>query len=110
MANKKSIYRVHFLFKRSMYIIYAKHVSQSNLFGFFEIGDLIFGKSDSIVVDTAEEKLRNEFKDVKRFYISMHAVLRIDEVEKGGEPKIIDIKETPGNVAPFPVFTKVKND
>jgi hypothetical protein len=110
MANKKSIYRIHFLFQGSMYIVYAKHISQSNLFGFFEIEDLIFGTTGGVVVDPAEEKLRNEFKDVKRCYISMHAVLRIDEVEKGGEPKIVDAKETPGNVAPFPIFTKVKND
>ena len=93
-----------------MYIIYAKHISQSNLFGFFEIEDLIFGKTGSVVVDPAEEKLRNEFKDVKRFYISMHAVLRIDEVEKSGEAKIVDAKETPGNVSAFPIFTKIKNE
>ena len=35
----------------------------------------------------------------------MHAIIRIDEVEKAGHSKISesDIKE--GNVAPFPVFT-----
>jgi hypothetical protein len=90
--------------------MYAKHVSQSNLLGFFEIEDLIFGKAGSVVVDPSEEKLRNEFKGVNRFYVSMHSVLRIDEVEKGGVAKIVDAKETTGNVTPFPVFTKMKGE
>jgi len=110
MANKKSLYKIHFLSRGSVYEIYAKHISQSNLFGFIEIEELIFGKAGSVVVDPSEERLRNEFSDVKRFYVPMHSVLRIDEVEKRGVAKIVDSKETPGSITPFPIYTPSKSE
>ncbi len=91
-----------------MYEIYAKHISQSNIFGFIEIEELVFGKAGSVVVDPSEERLRNEFSDVKRFYVPLHSVLRIDEVEKRGVAKIVDTKETSGTVTPFPIYTPAK--
>ena len=101
MVNKKSIkYLVHFLSRDSIYQIYAKHVSQSDLFGFIEVEDLIFGKAGAVVVDPSEDKLRKEFEGVKRFYIPMNAVLRIDAVEKEGVAKIVDSKGV-SNISPF---------
>ena len=35
-----------------------------------------------MIVDPSEEKLKNEFSSVKRSYIPMHSLVRIDEVEK----------------------------
>lgn len=110
MVNKKSIYKIYFLSRGSVYEIYAKHISQSNLFGFIEIEELIFGKAGSVVVDPSEERLRNEFSDVKRFYVPLHSVLRIDEVEKRGVAKIVDSKETPGSITPFPIYTPSKSE
>ena len=92
MTNKKHIYRVIFFNQNKSYEIYAKHVAEGNLFGFIEIGDLIFGETDSVVVDPSEEKLRLEFSRVKRFYVPLHAVVRIDEVEKEGIAKIVEFK------------------
>ncbi len=37
-----------------------------------------------MVVDPTEEKIKAEFNDVKRTYLPMHSVLRIDEVKKQG--------------------------
>jgi hypothetical protein len=107
-VDKKSLYKINFLSRGSVYEIYAKHISQSNLFGFIEIGELVFGKAGSVVVDPSEERLRNEFSDVKRFYVPLHSVLRIDEVEKRGVAKIVDAKETSGTVTPFPIYTPSK--
>ena len=39
-------------------------------------------------MDPAEEKVKSEFQDVKRTYLPLHAVLRIDEVRKHGVSKI----------------------
>jgi hypothetical protein len=104
MTNKKSVYKIQFLARGSIYEIYAKQVSQSNLIGFIEVADLIFGKTGAVVVDTSEEKLRNEFKGVKRFFVSIHSVLRIDEVEKEGVAKIVESKEGGATVSPFPIY------
>ena len=106
MGNKKLIYRINFLCSESnaTYQIYAKSVSESNLWGFIEVEDIIFKKESSLLVDTLEEKLRNEFKDVERFYIPIHAVLRIDEVKEEGNFKVIKT-----NVRSFPVYSPPPN-
>ncbi len=44
-----------------------------------------------------------EFEGVKRVYIPMHAVVRIDEVERQGAARITDRPKGEGNVASFPV-------
>ena len=57
------------------------------------------------LVDPSEEKLKAEFQGVKRSYIPMHAVIRIDEVEDSGPARIRDNKAgnvTPLSMAPLP--------
>jgi hypothetical protein len=71
-----------------VYEVYARSVSQGGLFGFVEIGDLVFGTRTSLVLDPAEEQLKSEFTGVGRSYIPMHAIIRIDEVEKEGPVKV----------------------
>jgi hypothetical protein len=102
----KPIYRVVFLNQGKAYEIYARHVSQTGaLFGFVEIEDLVFGTRKSVVVDPAEERIQLEFEGVRRTYLPMHYVLRIDEVDKQGVGKITSVEG--GNVAqfPLPVYT-----
>ncbi len=103
--SKKSTYRVTFHNQGKVYEIYARNVHQSGLFGFIEIEELLFGEKSSVVVDPSEENLKSEFSGVRRTYIPIHSVVRIDEVEKTGHPKIMDATGTSGNVAPFPVYT-----
>jgi hypothetical protein len=98
----KPIYRVIFLNQGKVYEIYARHVSQTGaLFGFVEIEELVFDARKSVVVDPAEERLQLEFAGVKKTYLPMHYVLRIDEVEKQGVSKISNAEG--GNVAQFPM-------
>jgi hypothetical protein len=49
-----------------------------------------------------EEKLKNEFSGVKRSYIPLQAIIRIDEVDKEGSSKISDASPGDSNVASFP--------
>ena len=98
MANK-SIYKVSFFNQNKVYEIYAQQVYQSDLYGFITIEGLTFDERSSVVVDPSEEKLKSEFEQVKRFFVPMHAVIRIDEVDKQGAAKISDAGE---NVAHFP--------
>jgi hypothetical protein len=100
--SSKPIYRITFLNQGKVYEIYARRVSQTGaLFGFVEVDELIFGARKSVVVDPAEERLQLEFAGVKKTYLPMHYVLRIDEVDKQGIGKITNVEGS--NVAQFPV-------
>lgn len=97
----KSIYRVLFINQGKLYEIYARSIYQGELYGFIEVEELIFGERSSVLVNPAEERLQSEFADVKRTFIPMHYVVRIDEVEREGVSKIRSV-EGGDNVTPFP--------
>lgn len=98
---KQPIYRVVFYNQGQIYEVYARQIFQSDLYGFIEVEEFVFGERTQLVVDPAEEKLKGEFAGVKRSYIPMHSVVRIDEVEKEGAVKVSDIKSS-DKVAQFP--------
>lgn len=93
------LFRVTFLNKGQVYEVYCREVFQSDLYGFIEIEDFLFGERSQVVVDPAEEKLRTEFAGVKRSFIPLQAIVRIDEVEKEGVATI----SKGDNIAPFPL-------
>ncbi len=96
------IYKVIFLNQNKVYELYAKAIYQSEMYGFVEVEDYVFGERTQMIVDPAEEKLKSEFLGVARSFIPMHAIIRIDEVEKEGVGKIHEA--TGGNnVSPFPM-------
>jgi hypothetical protein len=98
----KPIYKIIFLNQGKVYEIYARHVSQTGaLFGFVEVEELVFGARKGVVVDPAEERLQLEFAGVKKTYLPMHYVLRIDEVDKQGIGKITNVDGS--NVSQFPM-------
>lgn len=88
MQDKEHIYRIIFSHEEKAYEIYAKYISEESLMGFIEIEELIFTEPTSLVGDYSEEKLKVEFQGVKRSYIPMHMILRIDEMEKQEAAKI----------------------
>ncbi len=103
MPARKTIYKIQFLNNGQLYELYAHEVSQSNLYAFVEIADIIFGERSNLLVDPSEEKLKAEFGQVNRTYVPMQAVVRIDEVKKEGVSKILDAKVQAGsNVSAFP--------
>jgi hypothetical protein len=85
---KKGIYKVVFVQLGEVYEIYAEAIYQSDMYGFIEVEEYIFDQNSKIVVDTSEEKLKNEFKGVQRSYIPVSCIMRIDEVDKKGTAKI----------------------
>jgi hypothetical protein len=102
MTNGKKIYKIVFHNQGKIYEIHAKQVNSSNLLGFIEVEELLFGTGSGVLVDPSEERLKAEFADVKRTYIPMHAVVRIDEVEKEGVNKIIAVSDKGDNITSFP--------
>ena len=103
MAEKprtEQIYKVIFVNQGKVYEIYAQHVTQGTLYGFIEVEELLFGEKSTLLVDPSEERLQNEFAGVRRSFIPLHAVIRIDQVEKQGTSKMY--ASSSDNVAVFP--------
>ena len=103
MAAKR-VYKVVFFNHGKIYELHARSVGQSAMYGFVEVSGLLFGERSGVLVDPTEERLKTEFAAVKRTYIPMHAVVRIDEVEHEGANKIIALAEG-DKVTPFPAPT-----
>lgn len=95
------IFKVVFINQGKVYEIYARNVSHGNLFGFIEVEELVFGERSAVVVDPSEERIKAEFEGVKRTYLPLHSVLRIDEVRKQGVSKISAYEGS--NIAQFPI-------
>ena len=102
MASKKKLYRVAFVNQGKVYEIYARRVSQGELYGFVDVEGILFGEKSAVVIDPSEERLKSEFEGVSRTHIPMHAIVRIDEVEKQGAAKIVPISGRIEDVIPFP--------
>jgi hypothetical protein len=97
--ESRELFRITFLNKGQVYEVYAREVYQSDLWGFIEIENFVFGERNQVVVDPSEEKLKTEFLGVKRSFIPLQAIIRIDEVEKEGVATI----SKGDNIAPFPI-------
>jgi len=96
------IFRIIFVNQGKVYEVYARKVNHGELFGFIEVEELVFGERSSVVLDPSEERIKGEFSGVKRTFLPMHSILRIDEVKKQGVSKITAL-EGAANVTQFPM-------
>ena len=94
------VYKVIFQNGNQVFEVFARQIYQSDMWGFIEVEEFVFGERSQILVDPSEEKLKNEFNGVTRSYIPLQAIIRIDEVDKEGSSKISEAGG--GNVASFP--------
>jgi hypothetical protein len=103
--SKTPLFKVLFMSQGQVYEIYARSVGHGEMFGFIEVEELVFGERTSLVVDPTEEKIKSEFENVRRTYLPIHSIIRIDEVDKQGVSKISKLEGS--NVAqfPLPVYT-----
>jgi hypothetical protein len=100
---KKRLYRIQFYSHGKVYQLYARRVGQGELHGFVDVEGLVFDDQSSLVIDPSEERLKAEFEGVNVIHVPLHAVIRIDEVEKQGSAKILDIPvPDSSNVIPYP--------
>ncbi len=98
----KKTYKVIFYNHEDIFEIYATHVYPSEMYGFVEVEEILFGEKSQLLVDPGEEKLKTEFSGVKRTYVPMNAIVRIDEVEQTGVAKV----KSNSAVAHFPAGSK----
>ncbi|MDQ7050499.1 MAG: DUF1820 family protein [Enterobacterales bacterium] len=100
--KQQPVFKIVFINQGKTYEIYANRVDQGDLYGFVTVEELLFSHRNSLVVDPSEEKLKAEFEGVKRTQIPMHAIIRIDEVEKQGVAKISDANGKVVTAFPMP--------
>lgn len=98
------VYKVIFHNGNQVFEVFARQIYQSDMWGFIEIEELLFGERSQVLVDPSEEKIKNEFSGVTRSYIPLQSVIRIDEVEKEGSVKVSENPTTSsgGKVTHFP--------
>lgn len=98
--SEPRLYRVIFQNQEQTWEVYARHVYASDIWGFVEIEELVFGERSQLLVDPADEKLKSTFEGVRRSLIPAHSIIRIDEVSAIGQARITDSKGE--NITPFP--------
>jgi hypothetical protein len=101
MPNKK-LYKVTFLSQGKTLELYARHIGSSSLWGFTEVGELVFEQGEGVVVDPVEERLRDEFRNTKMLHLPMQCIVRIEEVVKRGPLAIRDAGDGE-KIMPFPL-------
>jgi hypothetical protein len=99
------IFKVIFANQGKVYEIYAKKISHGSLFGFLEVEELVFGERSAVVVDASEEKVKLEFDGVKRTYLPLHSVVRVDEVRQQGVSKVSALEGSNVTQFPAPIYT-----
>jgi len=102
----RALYKISFLNGGKVYELYARHVASSGLWGFVEVGDLVWDSGENVVIDPTEERLRDEFGGTRRLHVPMHAVIRVEEVDRKGQLAIRDSQSGDRIVTPFPLPRK----
>jgi len=97
----KPLYKIVFLNHGKVYELYARRVAASDIWGFTQVGELVFDVHDGLVVDPTEERLREEFGDTRALHLPMQSIVRIEEVEKKGVSAIRDAESGERVVTPF---------
>lgn len=100
----RKLYKVTFLSQGKTLELYARHVGSSALWGFTEVGEIVFDQSgDGVVIDPTEERLREEFANTRVLHLPIQCIVRVEEVEKRGPLAIRDAASGERVVTPFPM-------
>ncbi|MBS0515547.1 MAG: DUF1820 family protein [Proteobacteria bacterium] len=102
MKNKK-LFKITFLDQGKTLELYARHVASSALWGFTEVGDIVFDQQEGLVIDPTEVRLREEFGNTRVLHLPIQCIVRVEEVQKR-EPLVIrDAVSGERVVTPFPM-------
>ena len=100
------LFKVTFLNHGRVYELYARHVSASSLWGFTEVGELVFDVNDGVVIDPTEERLRDEFGNTRVLHLPMQGIVVVEELEKKCQSAIRDASTGESVVTMFPLPAK----
>ena len=105
----KKLYKITFLSQGRTLELYARRVASSELWGFTEVGDIVFDQQgEGIVIDPTEERLREEFGNTRMLHLPIQSIVRVEEVQKR-EPLVIrDAASGEKVVTPFPMVPPLR--
>lgn len=101
------LYRIQFVQQApsaQQVTLYATGATSSAIWGFIEITGLVFEPRDSLVVDAAEERLRDRYAETRVLHLPMQSVLSIEEVERKGTAQVRDLDAGDRVVTSFPTL------
>lgn len=101
-APRQHVFKIVFQSQGQVVELYAREVGQAALFGFVEVSELLFTGRSEVVVDPTAEGLRAEYGNARRLFLPLHAIVRIEEVERAGAARVQSVKGG-AQVMPFPV-------
>ena len=74
------LYKVVYSYQNKVQEIMVKQIYTSDLYGFIEIEEFMPDYNKTLIVDPKREKINQEFAQVRRSYIPIQHILRIDEI------------------------------
>lgn len=102
--KSRKLYKITFLSQGRTLELYARHVASSALWGFTEVGDIVFDShGEGVVIDPTEERLREEFGNTRVLHLPIQSIVRVEEVQKRQPPVIRDAANGEKVVTPFPI-------
>jgi hypothetical protein len=108
MKSTKKLFKITFLSEGKTLELYARHVASSALWGFTEVGDIVFDQQEAVVIDPTEERLREEFGNTHVLHLPIQCIVRVEEVQKR-EPLVIrDAASGEKVVTPFPLAPSLR--
>ena len=99
IKKKSKVYCVYYSKSFSdEFEVHAKEVKTSDLFGFIELSEFVYPKKNQIIITPDGNKTEREFKDVRRTFIPIKDIKRIDEYESDAsfvpaELKVVHLKQ-----------------
>ncbi len=82
---QKQFFRIIFQSQNGVIELHVRQIYQSELCGFIEVEELIFKNRYPTFINLEKEKVKSIFDNVKRSFIPISAIIRIDELENNKE-------------------------
>jgi hypothetical protein len=102
MEVKDIIYRTVFTHLDQVYTLYSKGVSEETLVGFIEVDSILSVSQDYLMsTETPENSFSlyiHQMEGIKRTYVPMHAVVRVDEMTRQHYEFMVLNKDNTANV------------
>lgn len=90
MTQHKNLFKIIFTDEDDKPVtVHAAEVAPSSLLGFIEAAELTFPEPSDIIIAPADDRARSLFKDVKRIYIPINRIIRVDELSADKKAPVI---------------------
>ena len=89
-----ALYRIHFTWKEKEVSLRARDLDMTHPY-FVSVGDFVFPKAGSLIIDPSEDSLRRAFGSAKHVMIPFQSVSLIEELNENDDRRDPDSKIKP---------------